>query len=163
MHKPQVLILDEPTNGLDPTQIIEIRDLIKRLAQEATVIVSTHILTEVEATCHRAIIIMNGEIKADARMSELTSTSSAVVAINAEATGVETSLAGQPGVQSAAIERRGDKFHRYRVTGEKDRDLCPQIFHLAIERGWRLAELRQESRTLESVFRELAQSQGVQA
>jgi ABC-2 type transport system ATP-binding protein len=163
MHKPQVLILDEPTNGLDPTQIIEIRDLIKRLAQESTVIVSTHILTEVEATCHRAIIIMNGEIKADARMSELTSTSSAVVAINAEATGVETSLAAQPGVNSALIERRGDKFHRYRVTGEKDRDLCPQIFDLAKERGWRLAELRQESRTLESVFRELAQSQGVQA
>lgn len=163
LHKPQVLILDEPTNGLDPTQIIEIRELIRRLAQDATVMVSTHILPEVEATCHRAIIIMDGQIRADARLDELTSSSNAVVAVNRDAGGVEDSLSRLEGVSRVLREGSDDGFVRYRITAKKDVALCPQIFDVARERNWRLAELRQETKTLESVFRELAERRGVAA
>jgi ABC-2 type transport system ATP-binding protein len=163
LHKPEVLILDEPTNGLDPTQIIEIRDLIRRLAQHATVMVSTHILSEVEATCHRAIIIMEGQIRADARLDELTSSTNAVVAIDRSASAVEETLGRIEGVSQVQREDAFDGFVRYRVTGRKNLPLCPQIFDLARERNWRLSELRQETKTLESVFRELAEKRGIAA
>src|SRR5688572_24542197 len=152
LHKPQVLILDEPTNGLDPTQIIEMRSLIKRLAEHATVMVSTHILSEVEATCHRAIIIMEGEIKADAKMDELTASSAAVVSVEKGPTNVEAALSTISGIrgvkqegpsvqaQRAASAASGDgragfagpgpdgNYVRYRVIGEKDVNLCPAIY-----------------------------------
>ncbi len=163
LHKPQVLILDEPTNGLDPTQILSIRSLIKRLAQTATVIVSTHILPEVEATCDRAIIIMDGQIKADAKLGELTTTSNAVVAVEKSAAGVEEALSRVRGVRAVAREEAPGNFCRYRVTAERDVELCPLIFDVARERSWRVAELRQETKTLESVFRELAEKKGVAA
>ena len=162
LHKPEVLILDEPTNGLDPTQILEIRGLIQRLAEHATVIVSTHILSEVEATCHRAIIIMEGQIRADSRLDELTHTTAAVVSVNRDAD-VESALSAVTGVKSVKRDPGGDGFVRYRVTGDKDLDLCPLIFDVAKDRSWRLAELRPETRTLESVFRELAEGKGVTA
>jgi len=161
MHRHKVLILDEPTNGLDPTQILEVRELIRRLAENATVMVSTHILQEVEAVCHRAIIIINGAIKADARLDELKSTSSAIVAVNADAAGVTGALEAVAGVKKVASEGKTDGFSRYRITAEKDLDLCPLIFDVAKEKGWRLAELRPERRTLESVFRELAEATNI--
>jgi ABC-2 type transport system ATP-binding protein len=164
MHKPKVLILDEPTNGLDPTQILEMRDLIKRLARSSTVIVSTHHLSEVQAVCHRAIIIMRGQIRADARLDELTATSNAVAAIAApQDANVVAALRGIPGVQGATLIETTDGFPRYRVTSGREVSLCPLIYDLAREKGWRLAELRPETRTLETVFRELAQAEGVAA
>jgi ABC-2 type transport system ATP-binding protein len=164
MHKPSVLILDEPTNGLDPTQILEMRDLIRRLARTATVVVSTHHLSEVQAVCHRAIIIMKGQIRADARLDALTATSNAVAAIAApDSADVETALRGIPGVSSATRIDAPTEFPRYRVTGGKELPLCPLIYDLARAKGWRLAELRPETRTLESVFRDLAQTEGVAA
>ncbi|MCC7386864.1 MAG: ATP-binding cassette domain-containing protein [Deltaproteobacteria bacterium] len=163
MHQPKVLVLDEPTNGLDPTQIIEIRELIRRLAEHSTVIVSTHILSEVEATAHRAIIIMNGQIKADARLDQLTSATSALVEINSDATGIEAALSTLPGVSHVSQEGPSNGFARYRVSAARGIALTPMIFDLAKERGWRLAELHHESRTLESVFRELAEKEGVKA
>jgi len=163
MHKPKVLILDEPTNGLDPTQIIEIRDLIRRLAEQATVIISTHILSEVEATAHRAIIIMNGEIKADAKLEELRSSSSAKVSIDRGATNVQAALAAIPGVGRVTAERPSEGWMDWRVTATHDLELCPLIFDVAKQNGWRLSELRQERKTLESVFRELAEKEGVRA
>jgi gliding motility-associated transport system ATP-binding protein len=173
LHKPEVLILDEPTNGLDPTQIIEMRDLIRRLAQDATVMVSTHILSEVEATCHRAIIIMDGRIRADAKLDELTSSTNAVVAVNKDAAAVEAALSTLEGVSNVRRESApavgdpkagtDDGFVRFRITGRKDAALCPKIFDLARDRNWRLSELRQETKTLETVFRELAERRGVAA
>jgi ABC-2 type transport system ATP-binding protein len=162
VHQPEVLILDEPTNGLDPNQIVGIRSLIKRLAEHATVIVSTHILSEVEATCHRAIIVMDGELRSDARLGELTSTTDAVVSIAADAQGVEQTLATIAGVRSVeptngAPVQAG--FRRFRVTadrGDAGDSLCPTIFDLAREKNWRLAELRPDSKNLETVFRDLA-------
>jgi ABC-2 type transport system ATP-binding protein len=163
MHKPKVLILDEPTNGLDPTQIFEIRALIQRLAQASTVIVSTHILSEVEATCHRAIIIMSGQIKADAKLDALRQSSTARAKIEAGASGVAEALRALPGVTDVAREGVDGGWERWRVVGGKDAELCPQIFDVAKARGFRLGELTQESKTLESVFRELADKEGVRA
>lgn len=163
LHKPAVLILDEPTNGLDPTQILEIRALIQRLAESATVIMSTHILSEVEATCHRAIIMMDGQIRADNRLDELTASSSAVVGINAEATGVESALAQIAGISTVQAEGTRGGFQHFRVTGDKNLAICPLIFDIAKDKAWRLSELRPETRTLESVFRELADRGGVSA
>ncbi len=163
MHKPKVLILDEPTNGLDPTQIIEIRDLVRRIAETATVIVSTHILSEVEATAHRAIIIMSGQIKADAKLDELRSSSTARVAIERGPTDVEAALAAIPGVSRVSADGPAAAWTGWRVTASKDLELCPLIYDVARTRGWRLGELRQERRTLESVFRELADKEGVRA
>ena len=77
--RPKLLILDEPTIGLDPTQILDIRRLIQRLARHSTILFSTHILSEVEALCDRAIIVLNGEIRADARLSELASSADAIL------------------------------------------------------------------------------------
>ena len=163
LHKPQVLILDEPTNGLDPTQIVEMRSLIKRLAEASTVMISTHILSEVEATCDRAIIIMDGEIKADSKMDELTASSTAVFSVERGAENVEGAIATIQGVRGVSEETPSNGFVRYRVTGDKDLELCPLIFDVAIQKNWRLAELRPETRTLESVFRELAERGGISA
>ncbi len=157
LHQPEILILDEPTNGLDPTQIVGMRALIKRLAESSTVIVSTHILSEVEATCDRAIIIMEGELRANAKLDELTQTSGAVVAVASSVKDVETTLSATAGVQSVKKMPNANGFVRYRVTGDKDLELCPIIFDVAKDKDWRLAELRPETRTLEAVFRELAE------
>lgn len=159
LHKPEVLILDEPTNGLDPNQIVEIRSLIKRLAQESTVIVSTHILSEVEATCHRAIIVMEGQLRSDARLSELQASSSALVGVDAATSGVDQALSTLSGVRSVERmpPRNGGSVDHYRVVADQTEGLCPQIFELAKSQDWRLHELRLDARNLETVFRNLAQ------
>ena len=84
IHKPEILILDEPTVGLDPTQIVEIRQLIKRISKHSTVLFSTHILSEVEAICDRVIIIMNGKIKTDFPLDEISNTNNAILVLDHE-------------------------------------------------------------------------------
>lgn len=163
IHKPRLLILDEPTIGLDPTQIVEVRRLIRGLARRSTVLLSTHILSEVEALCDRAIILINGRIRADARLSELASTSDAILVLNAEIPGVEDALLSLEGVRDVDLVKTMDGsradvgFPIYRVLGgDNDADLCPRIYERAREEGWPVRELRQDVRTLESVFNELA-------
>jgi ABC-2 type transport system ATP-binding protein len=92
VHRPKLLILDEPTIGLDPTQIVEVRRLIRGLARESTVLLSTHILSEVEAMCDRVIILMNGEIKADARLADLESSGDVILILDEGAPDVATDL-----------------------------------------------------------------------
>lgn len=161
LHKPKLLILDEPTNGLDPTQIIEVRRLIKKLSQQSTILLSTHILSEVEATCTRALIIMRGQLKADALLSELESTSHARVSfsdISRQAEIMETlkKLAGVERVEAVSDARNPLTL---RVQSGAT-DICPQIFALAKENDWPLCELRRETRTLEAVFNELTAADG---
>jgi ABC-2 type transport system ATP-binding protein len=159
LHRPRVLILDEPTSGLDPNQIVEIRRLIRKLAKNATVLLSTHILSEVELTCERALIIMNGAMRTDARLEELRATDSAVVAIESSASGVEEALKGIQGVTAVSSQGAQGSFSRYRVMGTGE-DLCPLIFDVVRARNWRLAELRPDHKTLETVFRSLDQRGG---
>src|SRR5690606_2425113 len=162
LHRPELLILDEPTTGLDPTQIVEIRDLIKDLARDATVLLSTHILSEVEMTCERVLVIMQGKLRADARVAELRSANAAVVAIESSASGVREVLAAVPGV--ASVEEMGEPcggYTRWRLTSSTD-DLCPALFEALRQRSWKVAELRSDTRTLESVFRQLAESPDAQ-
>jgi len=159
LHRPRLLILDEPTVGLDPTQIVEVRRLIRRLAQDSTVLLSTHILSEVEATCDRVIILLNGQVRADARLAELAATVDAVLLLAEGAPDVSGDLQALPDV--GLVERvRTPEGQGYRVRGTNGADLRPAIFELARAKDWPLRELRRDVRTLEMVFNELATADG---
>ncbi len=156
LHRPKLLILDEPTVGLDPTQIVEIRRLIRRLSEHSTILFSTHILSEVEALCDRAIILMNGQVKADSRLSDLELSADAILVLGAKTEGVERALRSLSGVRGIEPTRTADGYVAYRVLGMDDVDLCPAIYSLARQGDWPLRELRRDVRTLESVFNQLA-------
>jgi ABC-2 type transport system ATP-binding protein len=160
LHRPKLLILDEPTVGLDPTQIVEIRHLIKRLSQHSTVLFSTHILSEVEALCDRAIILINGEVKADARLSDLAATSDAVLVLDSDFPDVAPALESLDAARNVSGFEWVDGHPAYRVYGKPDAgsELGPAIYALAREHNWPVRELRRDSRTLEMVFNELALS-----
>lgn len=156
LHRPKLLILDEPTIGLDPTQIVEIRNLIKRLARHSTILFSSHILPEVEAVCDRVIIIMNGQVKADARLADLAATSNAVLVLQKETGGLDRALKALKGVRQVEQVHAPDGYPAYRILGQDHTDLCPAIYDLARQENWPLRELRRDVRTLETVFNELA-------
>lgn len=156
LHQPRLLILDEPTVGLDPTQIIEIRNLIRRLAHRSTVLFSSHILSEVEAVCDRVIIIINGQIKADAHLSELSSSADAILVLQQNPKGSEQALQALTGVRAVESWRTADGYPAYRILGEAETDLCPAVYDLARRENWSVRELRPDVRTLETVFNELA-------
>jgi ABC-2 type transport system ATP-binding protein len=158
LHQPQLIILDEPTLGLDPTQIVEVRRLIRRLAEHSTILFSTHILSEVEALCDRAVILLNGRVRADARLAELAATPDAILVLETAPAGLEKDLHTHPAVRAVEPYRSTDGYPAYRVQA-RDRqggDLCPALYRLARDRGWALRELRRDVRTLETVFNDLA-------
>jgi ABC-2 type transport system ATP-binding protein len=159
LHQPRLLILDEPTVGLDPTQIVEIRHLIKRLAQHSTILFSTHILSEVEAICDRALILMNGHVRADARLAELETTSDAILVLQDKIKNAETALRGLKSVRGVESLTSHDGFPAYRVLGAPQADLTPAVYALARDNGWPVRELRRDVRTLETVFNQLASSE----
>ena len=161
LHRPDLLVLDEPTEGLDPNQRIEIRRLIAELGRERTVVLSTHVLPEVQFTCSRLLIINRGRIVADGPVEELVSRARGGSRITVEAAGADVAgrLAVLPGVRE--VEPRPGEGGRSRVTvlaggGE---DLRPRIFDLARTSGWTLYELHQEAGSLEDLFRELTTDQ----
>jgi len=155
IHQPKLLILDEPTIGLDPTQIIEIRQLIKRLSKNSTILFSTHILPEVEVLCDRVIILMGGEIKADARLEDLARSSSTILVLNEKTFGVEKALEQLVGVQKVETFRVDEKYPAFRLFVEQNGDVNLAVYKLAVERNWQVRELRRDTRMLETVFSQL--------
>ncbi len=156
LHRPQFLILDEPTVGLDPTQIVEIRALIKSLADESTILFSSHILSEVEAICDRVIIIINGEVKADQSLRELSMSNDATLVLEKDVGEAEQALAALQGIQQVQPIRSADDYPAYRIVSSAD--ITPSIFGIARDRNWPLRELRRDTVTLETFFNQLATS-----
>lgn len=156
LHKPRLLIFDEPTVGLDPTQIIEIRHLIKRLAANSTILFSSHILSEVEAVCDRVIILINGHVRADAHLDELEATSDAVLVLDEVSDSIGKRLSSLGGVEHVEGFFTHEGYPAFRIIVAESVDIFPTIYALAKDNDWPLRELRREALTLESVFTQLA-------
>lgn len=151
IHDPEVLILDEPTSGLDPNQLVEIRDLIKNIGKEKTVMLSTHIMQEVEAICDRVVIINKGEIVADGKTSDLSSNGEKVtVYVEFEGEVNKNVLSKISGVNK--IEKVGEGWL---LEGDKNSDLRKVIAKNAQELGMLILTLRVEEQGLEEVFKTL--------
>lgn len=163
LHHPRVLILDEPTNGLDPTQVQHMRDLIRALAKQATVILSTHILQEVQAICDRVIIIRNGRKALDTSMQALRAGQRLLVAVDAapaQALELFRSVVGVKGVESLGEQATG---HRYALDLQgEDAFLAtaPEVAKRVTAEGMKLYALQPESRDLETVFGEISAQAG---
>ena len=156
LHRPDLLVLDEPTEGLDPNQRLEIRRLIGDLGRERTVILSTHVLPEVQHTCSRLLIISRGKIVADGAVNTLIhrATAGARVIVEAAGSGVARGLGEIAGVQHVDATNDGE-ITRATVTVAAGRDVRADVFTMAKSQGWTLLELHQESANIEDLFREL--------
>jgi len=166
IHDPEVLVLDEPTTGLDPNQIVQIRELIKRIGREKTVILSTHILQEVEATCSRVQIINDGRLIAHGTVEELTSLATGDTRViaglkAADARSIEPRLRALPGVTGLRNLGDGGGEGRFEViaSGTTGDSLEESIFRCAVENGWVLTEMRREAQSLEQVFQRLTRGE----
>ncbi len=160
LHRPDLLVLDEPTEGLDPNQRVEIRRLIGALGKDRTVILSTHVLSEVQQTCSRLLIISRGKIVADGPVDRLIAQAAGAIEIAVEAAGasVAEALGQLPGVRRVTpAPVAADGRVAVTLTADGSRDLRPEIFALAQSRGWTLYELHRQAGTLEDLFQQLTQ------
>ncbi len=151
LHNPDVLILDEPTTGLDPNQLVEIRNVIKNVGKNKTVFLSTHIMQEVEAICDRVIIIDNGKIIADKKLDKLMIEEQQIVEVAFDLDIQETILASIPEIVS--YSNTHDKTWELVFSIEKD--MRPAVFDFAKANGLRTFQLNHKNKNLETVFREL--------
>jgi ABC-2 type transport system ATP-binding protein len=163
LHRPEILILDEPTEGLDPNQRVEIRRLVAELGKERTVLLCTHVMQEVEATCSRLVILNRGKLVAEGSVQDLLATRSgrARYLVEAEGDGIPEGLAALQGVEAHATTLVAGRT-RVQLEAGEDQELRPEIFALARDRGWTLWELHREKASLEDVFRQLT-SEGEEA
>lgn len=155
MHEPELLVLDEPTIGLDPTQIRETRSLIRELGAHHTVLLSSHILSEVEQVCDRAIIIAGGKIVASGSLQELRDKLTADARVVAEMHGpredIERGLRGLGGVQQVEVSGNNG-WHRLTMQVTPHHDIREAVFKMAKEKNWSLREIRRDAATLEDFF-----------
>ncbi|SFD95445.1 ATP-binding cassette domain-containing protein [Thermophagus xiamenensis] len=163
IHDPQVLILDEPTTGLDPNQIIEIRELIRQIGKEKTVLLSSHILAEVEATCDRVLIINKGKLVADGTPEELRKQASGHEILHVSIGGEEDKnkifKALQDIPQVAVVDFRNDKKSGFEVQSKTGESSAKSIFDMCVNNGWYLTELTPFEKNLEDIFREVTKEQ----
>lgn len=162
LHDPPILILDEPTSGLDPNQIAEIRELIKRLGQKKTVIICSHILQEVQATCDRVVIINEGKIVASGTLQELTEKAAGgdmmYVKIKGDPDGIIKEINKlEKVVDVVKTDKEADDIRGYKITLLPNSDIREPLFQLAIENKWSILESKKEVVSLEDVFRKLTQ------
>ncbi|MCB0335121.1 MAG: ATP-binding cassette domain-containing protein [Bdellovibrionales bacterium] len=157
IHKPEILILDEPTSGLDPSQIQEMRNLIKELSGESTIILSTHILQEVEAMCERVVIIKAGQLARDAMLSELQESHSLRVSTSEKASKVQDVLKGIDGIERIESLSNGQSPSDMRIVlnPEKGSNAAALVAKTVVSNGWDLFRLEREQRDLEAVFKEI--------
>jgi len=159
LHDPEVLILDEPTAGLDPKQIIETRDLIRGLAGNHTIVLSTHILPEVSQTCSRVVIINKGRVVAVDTPANLTSqlkgAATLYVQVDAAGSDAAATLSSIPGVRGVMEFDRLDTQVGYEISAETDRDIRRDIARSIVDKGWGLLELRPLRMSLEDIFLQL--------
>lgn len=164
VHKPALLILDEPTNGLDPNQTRQVRNLIGALGAEHTILLSTHLLSEVELICGRVIIIDKGKIRADDKPAELIQNFRASGAlrleIKAEVSSAQAKLQSIPGVRRVSCEKLADGWSLFQLKADPNTDVREKLHHCALENKWPLRELSLRGVTLEDVFVELTQRNG---
>ena len=158
---PPILILDEPTNGLDPSQILEMRSLIKELSKHSAIIISTHILQEVEAICDRAIIISQGKMATDTLLSVLKENSQVVLTVNQDAKEVLPFLRNIKEIKEARLSARSEShyIYKFKIEGDKNR-IIPAMAKIAVQKGWELFGLDYEAKNLESIFREMNGEKG---
>lgn len=152
LHNPDVLILDEPTTGLDPNQLVEIRNVIKNVGKDKTVFLSTHIMQEVEAICDRVIIINNGKIVTDKKLDQLVSADTEqVIVVEFDYKIEEEAIAKMPHLKS--YKNTHDML--WELTFLSDKDMRPTVFDFANAHGLRTLQLNQKNKNLEAVFREI--------
>lgn len=163
IHDPEVLILDEPTSGLDPNQIVEIRNLIRQLGRAKTVVLSTHILSEVQATCDRVVIVNEGAIVADGTPEQLQQKfrGSELIAIELKAdvanpmTDIFPKLKALSNVESVEYGGGENGSHRFSLFAAKGSDIREELFRQAVQERWVLLELTRKATSLEEVFHKL--------
>ncbi|WP_411895801.1 gliding motility-associated ABC transporter ATP-binding subunit GldA [Winogradskyella sp. A2] len=151
LHNPDVLILDEPTTGLDPNQLVEIRNLIKTIGKEKTVFLSTHIMQEVEAMCDRVIIINKGEVVADKYLKQLRDGQEQIVVVEFDYRVEEAFLLKLPKVKSV----KNPNGFIYEITFSTEEDMRSHVFDFAHDNDLKILQLNQKNASLESLFREL--------
>jgi len=170
IHDPPILILDEPTSGLDPNQIAEIRTMIKEIGQKKTVILSTHILPEVEATTDRILIIADGKLVADGTTEDLRAGAHQGTRMNvllelsdkASAEHIRKQLAALPGVNAVnTVATDETNAQGFLISGahETDQDLRRVVFQYSVKQGWTLLDLHREDQSLEAIFRRLTRGE----
>jgi len=160
MDDPEVLVLDEPTSGLDPNQIVEIRRIIKEIGKEKTIILSTHILSEAEATCDRIVIISQGKIVADGSADNLKQSTGGknimnLSVQNADYKTVQETLAGIKGIDEVTCISETSSMLKVSLSYASTADLRPEVYRKIKNTDWILLEFHQETQSLENIFREL--------
>lgn len=161
IHDPAVLILDEPTSGLDPNQIVEIRELIRKIGREKTVILSSHILAEVEATCDRIVIIHKGKIVADGTAPDLRKRAQGREILRVAAEGPDAQVFSDALLQLPSVALVDPALHvpgAFEIQSVDGQSSRKQIFDMCVKNGWYLSELTPIETKLEDIFRELTRS-----
>ncbi len=160
MKDPEILVFDEPTSGLDPNQIIEIREIIRKIGKEKTVVLSTHILSEAEATCDRVVIINQGKIAADGTMESLRQSASGDYSIylafkNADMEAVQKELGALGGITAISPVEGDGGILKVKLSCRSSDDLRAQVYERIKQTNWILLEFHQETQSLENIFQKL--------
>lgn len=163
LGSPRVLVLDEPTNGLDPTQTLQMRDLVRKLAETSTVIISTHILSEVEAVCDRVLMVRSGSLVLDSRLDELTQAGVLSVRTSLDSAALQSLLQPLAGIRGFQfLAQQGATECRIKLAEQGSANIvAAAVARAVIQNGGELYQLHREQRDLETLFRELNSGEGI--